>query len=236
MKRVARAISLTLMLVLLVTSEYIINKADFDEGKIVIRVPQGASVYLNGELVGQEAIIGQGYKTGRIHEIAILTLNQLYAYSDYEVVPFSQPEQLKVIDIYGVELSPVAQIDNVIEFIGSSDKEFMTNMSDRIKKAAVAYHNRCGGYDKSKFDKYFLNGSDAYKKGIKSDEGRKYGQNVKASKINAVNISELYKYSDKAFTVKVDISASGSYDEAYTIYFLFQWNGSNYYVTNYTYR
>lgn len=201
---------------------------------VIVRAPFTGTVVVAGKTLTDANVTDYGYMDGRIQKLVANNYSLLYKYKDYEVT-INALTDVVVYDEKNTALTYTIR-GNVMDFTSSSDPAFMQAMTERIKGAAIAYHNRVGGYSGTTFGSYFLNGSDAYIKACNSDGGRRWGQYVRAGVINSVDVSEVFRYSDDVFSAKVHVSASGSYFEIYDIYLLFKKTGDNYYVTYFTYQ
>lgn len=202
----------------------------------MIKVPLDAQVVVRGVALDDKDLVKVEAKTGRIHEIAAVTTGKTCGYKQYMVLSLASPDEVKVYDANMVPLLPSYAEIGLIEY-SDVDAQTYAELLPRIQQAAVAFHNRVGGYGGGNFGSYFLNGSDAYVKMVASDQGKKWGQFVRAGVIVNTTVTEICKYTDTQFTAKVSIHATSGagYDEIYDVYFLFQYNGNNYYVTNFTY-
>ena len=49
-------------------------------------------------------------------------------------------------------------------------------------------------------------------------------------------VTDVFRYTNDIFSAKVDVVASGSGAEVYSIYFLFKNVNGTFYVTNFTYQ
>ncbi len=219
---------------------YLFPVASFAENIYTVKVPLDATVVVHGAIMTESNILMQEIKTGRIHSIAQGVTGVTFGYRYYEIHNLSSLEDITVYDRNMVPLTATS-IDvekGYIEYANVSS-DLLNKYSERIKGAAVAYHNRTGGYATSTFYTYFQSNSDAAKKCEGSDSGRYWGQFVTARNIESVEILEVIPYGNEAFTSKVRIIAdngvNSSYIENYTINFLFQNNGTNFYVTNFTF-
>lgn len=202
---------------------------------ITIKVPKDAVVSFKGVMLDQTAIIEEDIIKGRIHSLAANKTGITRGYYVYGVRDITSPSDIEVIDSSGRTLSPTGITSNSMEFLQLASPDFEAEVKQRIERAAIAYHNRVGGYGGGDFGSYFLANSDAYQKMVRSDSGRKWGQYVSARNVVSAKASEICVYSDSVFTARVDVSATGSYAENYTIYYLLQKNGEQYFVTDFTY-
>lgn len=202
----------------------------------MVKVPLDAQVIVRGVTLGDSSIVKTDTKTGRIHELAAATLGVSYGYKQYMVTNLASPDEIQVFDSNMLTVLPSYAEEGLIEYL-SVDSDFVSSVNQRIIDTAKAFHNRVGGYGGGDFGNYFKQGSDAYDKIVKSDNGRKWGQFVRAGIITNISVSEIYRYTDNAFTAKATVSAtSGSgYDENYDVYFLFQNEGKGFYATYFTY-
>lgn len=202
----------------------------------MIRVPFDATVIVRGTALDDSALVKVEEKTGRIHEIAKAVTGKTCGIKQYMVLDLASPQEVEVYDANMIPISPSFAELGLIEY-SNVNADFTAQVTQRIQQSAVAFHNRIGGYGGGNYGSYFLNGSDAFIKIAGSDQGRKWGQYVKAGLIASTTVTDICQYSDTQFTAKVNVHAtSGSgYDEIYDVYFLFQNNGNNYYVTNFTY-
>lgn len=205
-----------------------------------VKVPLDATVVSHGATLTDSNILLQEIKTGRIYSIAQSATGVTFGYRYYEVHNLNSMDDITVYDRNMVPLTPT-KIDVETGYIEYSNvsADLLSKYSERIKGAAIAYHNRTGGYGNSTFYTYFQSNSDAASKCERSDSGRYWGQFVTARNIESVEILEVIPYGNEAFTSKVRIIAdngpNSSYIENYTINFLFQNNGTNFYVTNFTF-
>lgn len=232
-KRVMSVLVLSLFLALMIANT---SHAD---SKYTVKIPLDATISVKGATLTENNLIATDFVTGRIHDIAAQTTGIVYGYKYYTVSNFNGMDDLIVYDRDMVPLLPVnISVENrLIEYATSSQNFILTN-AEKIKGAAIAYHNRTGGYGSGGFYNYFLKGSDAAMKCELSDGGRYWGQFVTARLIENVEIVEVVPYGNAAFTAKVKIVADGGgrgYVEDYTISMLFQNVGGNYYVTNFTF-
>lgn len=202
----------------------------------MIKVPLDAQVVVRGVALDDKDLVKVEAKTGRIHEIAAVNTGKTCGYKQYMVLSLASPDEVKVYDKDMIPLLPSYAEMGLIEYTDVDANEY-SQLVPRIQEAAVAFHNRVGGYGGGNFGSYFQNGSDAYIKMVASDQGKKWGQFVKAPVIVNTTVSDICRYSDTQFTAKVSIHATSGagYDEIYDVYFLFQHNGQNYYVTHFTY-
>lgn len=208
-----------------------------DAGSVtMIKVPLDAQVIVRDVALDDGDLVKMEAKTGRIHEIAAYVTGKSSGYKQYMVLNLASPEEVKVYNQNMIPLLPSYAELGLIEYSDVSEQEY-AQLLPRIQQAAVAFHNRVGGYGGGNFGSYFLNGSDAYLKIAGSDQGRRWGQYVRAPLVVETNVSDICRYSDTQFTAKVSVRATSGvgYDEIYDIYFLFQYSGNNYYVTNFTY-
>lgn len=201
----------------------------------IVRAPFNGKVVINGRTLTDADMCDYGYMDGRIQRIAAEKYSLVYKYKDYKVT-VGNLNEIAVYDQNNVALTYTVRNNIVLDYTSSSNKEFNAAVESRIAGAARAYHNRVGGYDSTAFGSYFLNGSDAYVRGVASDAGRKWGQYMKAPTITAITVSELFMYSPNVFSAKVTINASGSGQEVYNIYFLFKNVNGTFYVTDFTYQ
>lgn len=217
-----------------------VPSVSFADNIYIIKVPIDATVIAHGATLSESNIMMQEIKSGRIHSIAQAVTGITFGYKYYEVHNLNSLDDVTVYDRQMVPLS-VSKINietNYIEY-SNMTQDFLNKYSDRIVGAARAYHNRTGGYGSGEFYVYFQKGSDAAYKCEGSDSGRYWGQFVTARVIQSIEALEVIPYGNDAFTAKVrivaDSGSSGSYKEDYTISFLFQNNGTNFYVTNFTF-
>lgn len=202
----------------------------------MLKVPIDAQVIVRGVTLGDNSLVKIDTKTGRIHEIAAATLGVNYGYKQYMVTNLASPDEIQVFDSNMLAVLPSYAEEGLIEYL-SVDADFAEQVNQRIIDTARAFHNRVGGYGGADFGNYFKQGSDAYEKIVKSDNCRKWGQFVRAGLITNISVSEIYRYTENAFTAKASVSATSGngYDENYDVYFLFQNEGKGYYVTYFTY-
>lgn len=204
---------------------------------IYIKVPTDAQLYVKGVLVGDDHISEISTLTGRIHEIAASQTGMLSGYKTYAVYNLSSPDEIEVLDAEGASILPSYAMGNTIEYAGGNTT-LAQQVTSRVTEAACIFvYRTSGSCGNAKLAQYFLNGSDAYIKAVNSDGGRKWGQFVRTKEIQTVDVSEVYAYGSSAFTAKATITATatGYYTEQFDLYMLFQKNGSDYYVTNFTY-
>lgn len=201
----------------------------------MIKVPMEAKVIIKGIILTDENLVKVEHVTGRIHDIALQQLGLTCGYKQYMVVNLASPEEVAVYSSDNVPILPTFAAEGIIDYTGAQDS-FYNTVSGRIREAAATYHNRTGGYGSGGFTTCFLQGSDAYAKCVASDSGRKWGQYVRAATIQSIEVADVYRYSENAFTAKATILATSSnYTEKYSIYMLFQKLGGAYYVTNFTF-
>ena len=204
---------------------------------VMIKIPMDAQLIVKGEVVGDEQLAEISSKSGRIHEIAAAQTGVNYGYKTYVVYDLASPQDVVVLDSAGANVAPVYAAEGIIEYEGGNS-DLLNQEAERIQKAAIIYTNRtAGGCGNGELAKYFLTGSDAYNKAVASDAGRKWGQFVRITGIQSVDVSEVYRYTPTAFTAKATVTAAatGGYTEQFDIYMLFQHNGKDYYVTNFTF-
>lgn len=201
----------------------------------IIRAPFNGTVVVAGKTLTDADLCDYGYMDGRIQRIAAEKYAVVYKYKDYQVT-VNNINDIAVYDANNQLLTYTVRQGAILDYTSNSDAAFMQANEATIKNAAIAFHNRVGGYDSTQFGSYFLSGSDAYIKGVGSDAGRKWGQYMRAQKINSVVVSDLFIYSADTFSARVDINASGSGVENYAIYLLFKNVNGKYYVTHFTYQ
>lgn len=200
----------------------------------IVRAPFDGTVIVNGKTLTDADMCDYGYMDGRIQRIAAEKYQVVCKYKDYRVTVGSLNE-IVVYDANKIALTYTIK-GVVLDYTSSSNKAFLDSVTETVKGAAIAYHNRVGGYGATTFGSYFLPNTDAYTRACNSDAGRKWGQYMKAPNINSVIVSEVFIYSPDIFSARVDIQASGSGVENYTIYFLFKNVNGKFYVTNFTYQ
>lgn len=204
---------------------------------VQIKVPVDAQLMVKGTVVGDNQLMELSTQSGRIHQIATAQTGISSGYKTYVVYDLSSPEEVVVVDAQGASMLPTYVDSGIIEYTGSS-AQLSEQVKGRVQNAAVVYTNRtAGGCGNGELAKYFKTGSDAYHKAVASDAGRKWGQFVKITGIQSVDVSEVYAYGTSAFTAKATVTASatGGYTEKFDIYMLFQHNGKDFYVTNFTF-
>lgn len=204
-------------------------------GSYIIRVPFTATVVVNGKTLTDADMCDYGYMDGRIQRIAAEKYSAVMKYKDYKAAILNASEVV-VYDENKNVLTATLRQNVILDYTSNSDKAFLTAIDSRIKGAATAYHNRVGGYGSTTFGSYFLNGSDAYVRACGSDAGRKWGQYYKAPNISSMIVTDVFRYTNDIFSAKVDVVASGSGAEVYSIYFLFKNVNGTFYVTNFTYQ
>lgn len=202
----------------------------------MIKAPIDAKVIVKGVALSDTDAVKINSKSGRIHELAVQNLGITSGYKQFIVNYFVNPSDVQVFDRNMMVLEPSRAEAGLIEYL-SDDPVFEATVSDRVRNTAIAFHNRVGGYGGSNFGSYFLQGSDAYIKIAASDQGRKWGQPMRAGVIANVDVTEITKYSDQAFTARVTVHATNGsgFDEIYNISFLFQHTGKDFYATHFTY-
>lgn len=204
---------------------------------VMIKIPMDAQLIVKGVVVGDDQLAEISAKSGRIHEIATAQTGVTYGYKTYVVYDLASPQDVVVLDSKGGNISPVYAAEGIIEYAGGNS-DLLNQVAGRVQSAATVYTNRtAGGCGNGELAKYFLTGSDAYNKAVASDAGRKWGQFVHIAGIQSVDVSEVYQYTPTAFTAKATVTAAatGGYTEQFDIYMLFQHNGKDYYVTNFTF-
>lgn len=201
----------------------------------IVRAPFDGKVVVNGKVLTDADMCDYGYMDGRIQRITAENYMIAYKYKDYKVTVGSADE-IVVYDSKNTPLTYTIRTGPVLDYTSNSNAAFMAAVEQRVKGAAIAFHNRVGGYGATTFGSYFLNGSDAYIKCVGSDAGRKWGQYMRAQTINSVVISDLFIYSPDVFSARVDIQASGTGIENYSVYLLFKNVNGNFYVTHFTYQ
>lgn len=231
-KNIKRLFALVLVLV---TAVLVLPKDVNASTTCIIRAPFAGKVVVSGKTLTDADMCDYGYMDGRIQRINAEKNALVYKYKDYKVT-VANLSDIAVYDEKGTLLKYTIRDGAVLDYTSSSDEAFLAAVEERIKGAGRAYHNRVGGYDSTTFGSYFLNGSDAYIRGINSDSGRKWGQYMKAPNITELKVSEVFVYSKDVFSAKVTIHASGSGQEIYNIYFLFKNVNGTYYVTDFTYQ
>lgn len=202
----------------------------------MIKVPISAQVIVKGTVLDDSKLVDAQAVTGRIHQIASENTGIVYGYKKYMISNLTSIEDIAVYDSNQSILLPTNATEGLIDYTGA-DAVFVSQIQQTICDAAIAYHNRAGYGAASGFTNYFLKGSDAYNKAVGSDSGRKYGKFVNPSGIASVEVSDIYRYSENAFTAKATITSNAvnNYVEKYDIYMLFQNMNGKYYVTNFTF-
>lgn len=202
----------------------------------MIKVPMNAQVVVKGTVLDDSKLVKVDTMTGRIHQIAAVETGIVYGYKQYMVSNLASVDDVQVYDDKQSILLPTAAAEGIIDYTGA-DPTFASGVIQRVHDAAVAYHNRAGYGVNSGFTSYFLQGSDAYVKAVNSDAGRKWGKFINPSGIASVEVSDICRYSDTAFTAKATITSNAvnGYVETYDLYMLFKHNGTNFYVTNFTF-
>ena len=203
---------------------------------IMIKVPIDAQLIVKGKVIDETNLAGMEAKTGRIHELAAQQTGVVYGYKQYLVTNLAKPDDVMVYDTDMIQLYPTYADAGMIDYTGNV-AGLGADITTKVYHAAIAFHNRTGGFSYEGFNTYFQQGSDAYNKMVASDSGRKWGKFVVPAGVQDVQVSEVYPYTDQAFTAKATITTAATvgYVESYDIYFLFQHNGTDYKVTYFTY-
>lgn len=203
---------------------------------IMIKVPVDAQLIVKGKAIDETNLAGMDAKTGRIHELAAQHTGVVYGYKQYLVTNLAKPDDVIVYDANKIQIYPTYADAGMIDYTGNV-AGLGTDITAKVHNAAIAFHNRTGGFSSEGFSTYFQQGSDAYNKMVASDSGRKWGKFVVPAGVQEVLVSEIYPYTDKAFTAKATITTAATvgYVESYDVYFLFQHNGADFKVTYFTY-
>lgn len=228
-------LNISLLTVMMLAVIMVISKNASAATTYIVRAPFNGTVIVNGKTLTDADMVDYGYMDGRIQRIAAEKYSVVYKYKDYKVT-VGTANEIAVYDANKQPLTYTVRGGVILDYTSNSDKAFMTNIDATIRGAAMAYHNRVGGYGNTSFGSYFLANTDAYVRACNSDAGRKWGQYMKAPTIKSMIISEVFIYSPEIFTAKVNIEASGTGVENYSIYFLFRNVNGKYYVTDFTYQ
>lgn len=203
---------------------------------VMIKIPIDAQVMVKGKVVDEKNLAGIEAKIGRIHELAAQQTGAVYGYKQYLVSNLAKPDDVIVYDSNMVQMYPTYADAGIIDYTGNITG-LGADIESKVQNAAIVFHNRTGGFAWEGLTTYFQQGSDAYNKIVASDSGRKWGKFIVPAGITEVQVSEIYQYTEQAFTAKATIITADTvgYVENYDVYFLFQHNGTDFKVTYFTY-
>ena len=203
----------------------------------MIKVPLDSHLSVKGAMQSDSKIVKVEAITGRIHELATAVTGTSYGYKQYMIANLASPDEVMVYDANMRPIYPTYANEGIIDYTGATPT-YVQTVYNRVMEAAIAYDNRTSGVgSNAALAKYFLKNSDAYIKAVNSDSGRRWGQPVKSAAIESVVVSEIYPYTETAFTAKATVKhfEMNGYVENYDIYMLFEHTGKDFYVTYFTF-
>lgn len=205
---------------------------------MIVKVPAQARVLVNGiELDDNSTVSCEVTTEGRIHQMAFTDAGLVLGTKQCLVTGVDNLESITVYDGHNNLMYPTSTDMMNIDYTGV-DFALDPQVVQRIYDSAIAFHHRIQyGSDKG-FGSCFKRGSEGYNKAVKSDEGRKWGQFFTPGGFEKAEIREIHKYSQDVFSSRVTITCTESrgYIEQYDVYLLFQKEGNQFYVTNFTFQ
>lgn len=212
---------------------FVMLYAKADE-KLILRVPEDAKIYIKGTPISEERLLARNSFSGRIHELAAALMGKPYVYKEYRI---SQEElaDSKVYD-WMVKEIPYQEVQTGILDYTLPSEAFCEAVEGIIEGAAIAYYNRVSGFS-GNFAEYYRSGTNAYERIVMSDSATKWGRFIAPAKVENVECTDIFAYSDNVFsaTATIESEAAYGYQEHFAIHLLFQNDEKGWHVTDFTF-